>query len=67
MSESIDYKALLAKYMEYVCDCEGTDFVTGRDYAHSFGSGPIAEQFTHEEWVELQTLPPCVCGKEDRY
>jgi len=53
MSE-IDYKALLEKYMNYVSGCEGTDFVTGRDYKDSWAFGAIEKQFTPEEWAVLK-------------
>jgi hypothetical protein len=47
----MDYKKLLKKYIEYVTDCEGCDFIDPID--HRF----ISEvEFTKEEWGVLEGI-----------
>ena len=45
--DTIDYEALLKKYIEHVVDCESVDFLSE---AHDYG------QFTTEELAALQRL-----------
>jgi hypothetical protein len=50
---TIDYRALLAKYIGYVTDCEGTDFIEDGQRGYS---GDVS--FTPEEWAALQAMLP---------
>lgn len=45
--ERVDHRSLLARYMSYVGEQEGTDFV---------GGSPKPDKFTDAEWAELQRL-----------
>lgn len=46
----MNYKELLIKYLEYVHNCEGTDFVSSTPYR-------LADEFfTEKEWEELRNL-----------
>jgi hypothetical protein len=44
----IDYKALLSKYIAYVKDTEGTDFIECPGFSEI--------EFTSEEWKELKNI-----------
>lgn len=46
----MNYKELLIKYIEYVDDCEGSNFISQTPYrlANDF--------FTEDEWKELNEL-----------
>lgn len=46
---TIDYKYLLAKYIRYVRDCEGTDFIEG-----GYRGYPGDQDFSGEEWCALE-------------
>lgn len=46
----MDYEALLKKYMQHVCDCEGIDFVVRIGDRHS------DVEFTDEEKAELERI-----------
>lgn len=48
---SIDHKDLLKKYIRYVLDCEGCDFIED-----GYRGYPGDQQFTPEEWEELQLI-----------
>lgn len=49
----MDYENLLKKYMSYISDCEGIDYVRNGPYGHK-----TAEQlgFSSEEWAELERI-----------
>lgn len=47
----VDYRALLAKYIEHVSDLEGVDFLRKMDR-----TGFSADRFTDDEWAELRRL-----------
>ncbi|GAB2732410.1 hypothetical protein [Nocardioides pakistanensis] len=50
MTGTVDYKALLAKYIEHVGDMEGVDFRSDHNRRDS------AVVFTDEEWAALGAL-----------
>lgn len=47
----VDYRELLKKYIAYVRDCEGSDYI-GNGYRGYRGN----TMFTPEEWVELERV-----------
>jgi hypothetical protein len=49
MTDMIDYRGLLIKYIDHVRTCEGTSFL----HEHFFGH---KHDFSDEEWAELQKL-----------
>lgn len=49
----MNHKELLTKYIRYVADCEGVDFIEGGYRGHpNYGD----QKFTPEEWAELERL-----------
>ncbi len=56
----IDYRELLCKYIDFVGNYEGTDFL---DRAAPYVRAP-RHQFTDDEWAELQTLGDEVANHE---
>ena len=46
------YKELLTKYIEYVSECEGINFITDLPRKPPF----VETVFTNEEWEELENL-----------
>jgi hypothetical protein len=53
----VDYRELLEKYIAYVRDCEGSDYI-GNGYRGYRGN----RMFTPEEWAELERVAR---GKEN--
>ena len=52
-------KALLKKYIQYIKDIEGTDYIhmQGIDYAYSKNDNYMSDvKFTKEEWEILKSL-----------
>jgi hypothetical protein len=47
----VDYRELLKKYIAYVRDCEGSDYI-GNGYRGYRGN----TMFTPEEWAELERV-----------
>ncbi len=47
----MDYELTLKKYIEYIVDCEGTDFIDPHDYRNASDVS-----FTDEEWAALKRL-----------
>lgn len=54
-----DYKSLLLKYIEYIGDCEGVDYITDLDNRHMSDV-----KFTDDEWGVLEKLSDIV--EDDR-
>jgi hypothetical protein len=48
----MDYKELLRKYINYVEDCEGVNFITDLPRKPPF----VDVVFTDEEWAELEKI-----------
>lgn len=48
----IDYKELFIKYLRYVEECEGVNFITDLPKKPPF----VDTTFTQEEWKELERL-----------
>jgi len=44
----MDYKLLLEKYIEYLVDIEGCDFISNSKFSDI--------SFTHEQWKELEQI-----------
>ncbi len=47
----MNYQTLLLKYIRYIRDCEGIDFIDPIEYRHMSD-----QEFTYEEWAELQRM-----------
>lgn len=54
----MDYRILLKKYIEHVCDHEGTSYITD---IHKARLGV----FTDAEWAELERLRDEVLSQQD--
>lgn len=48
----MNYKELLSKYIEYIKECEGINFITDLPRTPPF----VGTVFTEDEWAELEKL-----------
>jgi hypothetical protein len=53
----MDYRDLLARYIQHIVGCEGTDYISGWV---GYNDCP---QFTQEEWTELERLSEIACER----